>query len=157
MKQYLDTSKLFLLSCSYFAGIVASAIGLGMSPPQPITIWLTILGSFFILACIFLWLEGKLEVTEAEEIGKGWYRFGQLSIWLGISSVIVTALYMMILTSFIMLKVIEAPINPSLMFYPSLYIFTGLNLTSIICLVVVYGRREHLLERMITRVLSWSD
>ncbi len=157
MKQYLDTSKLFLLSCSYFAGIFASAIGLGMSPPQPIIIWLTILGSFFVLACIFWWLEGKLKVTEAEEIGRGWYRFGQISIWLGISSVIVTALYMMILTSFIMLKVMEAPINPSLMFYPSLYIFIGLNLASIISLVVVYGRKEHLLEKMITRVLSWSD
>ena len=157
MKQYLDTSKLFLLSCSYFTGIIASAISLGMSPPQPITIWLTILGSFFVLACIFWWLEKKLEVTEAEEIGKGWYRFGQISIWLGISSVIVTALYMMILTSFIMLEVMEAPINPNLMFYPSLYIFVGLNLTSIICLIVVYGRKEHLLERIITRVLSWSD
>lgn len=157
MKQYLDTSKLFLLSCSYFVTTVTSAICLGMSSPQPVSTWLTILGSLFVLACIFLWLEGKFELTEADEIGRRWYRFGQISIWLGMSSVIATALYMIILTSFIMLKVIESPIAPSLMLYPSLYIFIGLNLASIICLLILYIKKQYLLEAIITRILSWSD
>lgn len=151
MKEYLDTSKLFLLSCSYFFAVVASAVALAIAPAQPITTWLTILGSFFIFACIFLWLEGKLKVTEAEKIGKGWYRFGQISIRLGMSSVIAAAVYMMILTSYIMLGVIEAPINPSLIFYPSLYIFIGLNLASIFCLFILYIKKECLLEKTVIK------
>lgn len=157
MKKYLNTLRISLLSYTCFTFFVVSAIILGMSSPQSITTWLKVPGSVLVLGYIFSWLEGKLRFTEADEIGKGWYRFGQISIWLGMGGLIVTASYMMILHLFSMFGVIDSPINPRLVVYPSLYIFIGLNLTSVICLFILYMKKAHLLEVIITRALSRSD